>query len=170
MDTICFPHTAFGSVAFLHGKVLVYTPCEARARLTGTGGAFGKQGGSISFLKGWCLSNRACRQVSCRHRARFKALQLAGSGFVRMHLAGESQVWPALQSSTAPERGHRPSSSCPQAHSHLSQQQQHRKLPRWQVPVVSSPSAPTVLEKPGDGCSRKGCSPDRQGLYAPPAG
>lgn len=60
MDTVSFPYNAFGSVAFLHGKALAYTPYQARGRLAGIGAGFGKQGGSINLLKGWCLLIRAC--------------------------------------------------------------------------------------------------------------
>lgn len=93
-----------------------------------TGAGFGERGGSVSTCwclgKGWCLSIRARRQMSCRHGARFQGLQLPGSGFlVRMQLADAQMcVWPALQStqhqcSTEPTEGPWP---CPSARSHTS--------------------------------------------------
>lgn len=85
-DTVCFPYTAFGSTQ--HGKVLLNTPWQECAWVAW----FCEQGGSVStcwcLRKGCCLLIRACRQMSCRHGAVFKDLQLTGSGLlVRMHLA-----------------------------------------------------------------------------------
>lgn len=75
-DTVCFPYAAFGSLQC--GKVLLNTPWQECARVAW----FREQGASVStcwcLRKGWCLLIRACRQMSCRHGAGFKYLQLAG--------------------------------------------------------------------------------------------